>query len=500
MNNKDVKTEFSVFSATDFSVDKWNRCRLLFISLIIWGISFPAFSENVLETWAAPEGVALNGDFTVKVRAVGTDEWKEIPTYLIKVDEVRGTKHHVENASMSQFGFSGGVEVAVTYNNGVIRTARVRPLSHGITPQVDGATLTFRLDTPRNLSVEVNDDIFHNLHLFANPLETEKPRKKDKNVLYFGPGVHHFENDTFVVPSGKTVYVSGGAVLMGQILIDGVRDVKVIGRGMVDHSVKMGIRIANSRNVYVEGLFATQCATGGSDSVTIRNVKSISYYGWGDGMNVFASNNVLHDGVFCRNSDDCTTVYGTRMGFVGGCKNITMQNATLWADVAHPIFIGIHGNVENPEVLENLHYVNIDILDHKEPQIDYQGCLAINAGDNNLIRNVRFENIRIENFRQGQLVNLRIFYNEKYCKAPGRGIENVLFKNISYQGDRAEISVIAGYDKERKIKNIRFENLQINGQLISDDMPDKPKWYKTADMARFFVGEHVEQVEFVKID
>ena len=36
-------------------------------------------------------------------------------------------------------------------------------------------------------------------------------------------------------------------------------------------------------------------------------------------MNVFASNNVLFDGVFCRNSDDCTTVYATRLGFHGGC-------------------------------------------------------------------------------------------------------------------------------------------------------------------------------------
>ena len=47
-------------------------------------------------------------------------------------------------------------------------------------------------------------------------------------------------------------------------------------------------------------------------------------------MNVFASNNVLFDGVFCRNSDDCTTVYATRMGFHGGCRNVTMQNSTLW--------------------------------------------------------------------------------------------------------------------------------------------------------------------------
>ena len=89
--------------------------------------------------------------------------------------------------------------------------------------------------------------------------------------------------------------------------------------------------------------------------------------------------------------------------------------------------------------------------------------MAINAGDNNLIRNVHFEDIRVENFRQGQLVNLRIFYNEKYCTAPGRGIENVLFKNISYTGENAELSIIEGYDEKRKVKNIRFENLKING-------------------------------------
>ena len=217
-------------------------------------------------------------------------------------------------------------------------------------------------------------------------------------------------------------------------------------------------------------------------------------------MNVFASNNVLFDGVFCRNSDDCTTVYGTRLGFEGGCRNITMQNSTLWADVAHPIFIGIHGNSKEQEILEDLNYVNIDILDHKEKQLNYQGCMAINAGDNNLIRNVRFENIRVEDFRQGQLVNLRIFYNKKYCTAPGRGIENVLFKDISYTGDRAEVSVIEGYNEERKIKDIRFENLRVNGRLITDDMSGKPGWYNTGDMCRIYVGPHVENVVFTKTE
>ena len=233
-------------------------------------------------------------------------------------------------------------------------------------------------------------------------------------------------------------------------------------------------------------------------SLAGKKIALFGSYGWGDGMNVFASNNVLFDGVFCRNSDDCTTVYATRMGFNGGCRNITMQNSTLWADVAHPIFIGLHGNPEKNEIMENLNYINIDILDHKEKQVDYQGCLAINVGDNNLVRNVRFENIRIENFRQGQLVNLRIFFNKKYCAAPGRGIENVLFKDITYNGENAELSIIAGYNEERKVKDIRFENLRINGEVIYDDMPGKPKWYKTGDMARFFIGEHVEGMTFTK--
>ena len=450
-----------------------------------------------VEVAGAPQGISLNNDFTVKVRPEGKSKWVLVPTYLVKVDEVRETKHHVEHASMATFDFSEKVEIEVTYNKGKIDSARVRPLSYDIPFTIEGNTLQFSLEKPANLSVEVNGDIFHNLHLFANPLDTFKVDKKNPDLIYFGPGIHRFEGGEFRIPSGKTVYVAGGAVMMGRMLIENVHDVKLLGRGIIDPSVKMGIRIANSRNVYVEGLMATQCATGGSDSVTIRNVKVISYFGWGDGMNVFSSRNVLFDRVFCRTSDDCTTVYGTRLGFEGPSSNITMQNSTLWADVAHPIFIGIHGNADKPEILENLNYVNIDILDHKEKQLNYQGCLAINAGDENLIQNVRFEDIRIENFRQGQLVNLRIFFNEKYCKAPGRGIENVVFKNVSYTGNRAEISVIEGYDAQRKVRNIRFENLRINGQIISDDMPGKPKWYHTGDMARIYVGPHVEGVSFL---
>lgn len=269
--------------------------------------------------------------------------------------------------------------------------------------------------------------------------------------------------------------------MLGTLIADGVRDVRFFGRGEIHPEGRgAGIEIRRSRNVEADGVIVTQIPVGESDSVRISNVKSISSYGWGDGMNVFASSNVSYDGVFCRNSDDCSTVYATRKGFRGGCRNILMENSTLWADVAHPIMIGLHGNVEQPDTIENVTYRNIDILDHCEKQLDYQGCFGISCGDNNLVRDITFDNIRVEDFRQGQLVNIRIFFNKKYCLAPGRGVYNVLFKDIDYRGTRSEMSVIAGYDDSRPVSGITFENLRINGVHIADDMTGKPNGTRPA--------------------
>jgi hypothetical protein len=141
---------------------------------------------------------------------------------------------------------------------------------------------------------------------------------------------------------------------------------------------------------------------------------------------------------------------------------------------------------------------NIDILDQHQDQIDYQECMALNAGDKNLIKNIRFENIRIDDIRKGQLVNMRVMFNRKYNTAVGMGIEDVYFKDITYKGKRAQQSIIAGYDDNRKIKNVVLEHLLMNGTVISDDMAGKPSWFKTADFANIFIGEHVDNVTFIQ--
>lgn len=481
------------------------------LSLLTLALAIFLPGKAELVTYPAGPGVETLDDFTVEVRQGAETPWKPVAVYPVKVDEVRGTKHTPETASMAYFDFDGTVDVRVIAHRAPVTEARVRPLSYNITPAVSGDTLTFSLSSPRNLSVEVNGDIFHNLHLFANPIDTHRPSakvlknlKKHKDLIYFAPGVHNLPGDTLSVPSGTTVYIDGGARVYGQLIANGVSDVKFYGRGEVHPRGRgEGVYIKRSKNIEADGIIVTQIPVGGSDSVSINNVKSISYYGWGDGMNVFASDNVHYNNVFCRNSDDCNTVYATRKGFNGGCKNITMENSTLWADVAHPIMIGLHGSAAElgtdapADTIQNLMYRNIDILDHQEKQIDYQGCFAINCGDNNLVKDITFDNIRVEDFRQGQLFNIRIFFNEKYCKAPGTCVKNVLFKDVVYNGSGDELSIIAGYNEDRKVSDITFENLVINGVKIADDMPGKPKWYKTGDMARIFIGEHVDNVKFI---
>jgi hypothetical protein len=454
-------------------------------------------------TYPIPAGITQNTTFKVKVRTPGK-EWQPVSTYLATfriIDPVTG--HGAQpNSSMAYFDFSGTVEVSVTYTKGRIETARIRPLSYGITHEADGQdTLTFALTEPRNLSIEVNGDIFDNLQLFAGPVETNQPAAGDPDVIYFGPGVHSPSGGSVTVPSGKTVYLAGGAVLEGDVTFVKVENARLMGRGVIFNASGGACRVESSRNIEIDGVTMLDPAgyavtAGETQNLTITNIRSLSSVEWGDGLDFFCCKDVLVDGVFMRNSDDCIAIYNHRWSYYGDTRNIIVRNSTLWADVAHPINVGTHGNTANPETIENLTFSNIDILDHREPQMDYQGCIALDAGDGNLIRNVRIEDVRVEDFRWGQLVNMRVMYNKSYNTSPGRGIGTVYIKNLSYTGTHANPSILVGYDADHLITDVTFENLVLNGKVVSDT-DGHARWYKTSDFVPIFTNEHVRNLRFL---
>lgn len=461
--------------------------KLLFILFASFSVAMQA---QELMTYEVPKEMfysAHNDDFTVKVRVPG-GEWRDLYEYKVEVDM---DKRQI--ASMVSFDFLGKVEVQVRKNNGMVNAVQIRPLSYAIVPEIDGTTITFSLDRPRKLSLEVNGDKLQNLHIFANAILSEKPNPDDLDVIYFGPGLHQPKgqsNDVFRIPSGKTVFIDGGAVLKGKLLVDSAHNVKIKGHGII-FQPERGVEIRHSQNITVDGpIFINPkhyTIYGGEvNGLTVRNIKSFSNKGWSDGIDLMSCSEVSVDDIFMRNSDDCIAIYGHRWQAYGNAKNIKIKNSTLWADIAHPINIGLHGNAEaGGDTIENITFSNIDILEHDEDDRNCQGCMAICPSDNNLVRNITFEDIRVENFQEGQLFNIRVLNDKKYSKAPGRGIENILFKNIQYNGKGANPSAIYGYDKERKVKNITFENVRINGKLI-----------KNAADGDIKIGDHTVGVKF----
>jgi hypothetical protein len=403
-----------------------------------------------------------NDDYTVKVRTLD-GEWRDLYEYKVMVD-----MDHVQESSLVHFDFSGVVEVMVRKNNGIVNDAIIRPLSTGVKPRVNGNVILFTVHRPLKLSLEVNGDRFHNLHVFARQFHKQTIDNNDPGVIYFGPGFHQPEKSgVYKIPSGKTVYVHGGAVVKGKFLIDSASNVRIVGSGIVLQSER-GVEITHSSNVEVNGIIFINpdhytIFGGASTRLIIRDIMSFSSKGWSDGIDLMSCSDVIIDCVFMRNSDDCIAIYGHRWKYFGNARNYEITNSALWADVAHPTNIGIHGNAKHAgDTIENIVFSNIDILEHDEDDRNYQGCMAITCSDNNFVRNVRYENIRIENIQEGQLMNFRVVFNEKYSSAPGRAIENIQLRNISYSGDPVNPSVMQGYDKSRKISGIKIRNLVIN--------------------------------------
>lgn len=68
------------------------------------------------------------------------------------------------------------------------------------------------------------------LVIFGNPLEKDAPKAGDKNVVYFGAGVH--TPDEIKLSDNQTLYIAGGAVVKSRLRATG-KNITVRGRGIL---------------------------------------------------------------------------------------------------------------------------------------------------------------------------------------------------------------------------------------------------------------------------
>ena len=156
----------------------------------------------------------------------------------------------------SQFFVEGETEIEIRCTE-PIENFEIRPFHKKIEGEVQGNRLRFKVAKPEMLMITVND--FKPLCLFQTPPEKDIPDPKDPNVVYFRNGVH--EPGLITPQSGQTIYLEQGALVKGYVYAEGVNNVIIRGRGIIDargYTDKpkkiCGIEFKNSRNIIVEGI------------------------------------------------------------------------------------------------------------------------------------------------------------------------------------------------------------------------------------------------------
>ncbi len=440
-----------------------------------------ADNESKVVDYPAPEGIAAHEYYEVNANS------QSVFVYETEVGLSR------QKAGFAYFDFSGTVAVEV-HTGGEIESATIRPLSLGITPEIDGKILRFTLNRPVNLSIEVNGNTGTNLHLFTNPIETDIPDPEDSGVIYFGPGIHEL-SDTLFVPSNTTVYIAGGAIVRGRIHTDNAHNVKIRGRGIVDGSTvnredfggeagSFFMRLWRSSNIEVNGIILHNSPHWTlvpieSEKVNIHNVRLIGQRrSNNDGMDIVDSRNVLIDNVFIRTIDDAIAL---KAKYIGGERNqttdVTIQNSTIWnEDAGNALEIGFETLTDQ---MKNLTFRNIDIIHNNDGS-----ALSIHNGDSADIHNVVYDDIRIESAggKSYNFINMYI-QNTFYSTGDERGeINNVVINNIR-SIEPLKPSNITGLNAENSIRDLRIHQLIANGSLLS-----------TLGEAQINVGSHAHNV------
>ncbi|HEX7583644.1 MAG TPA: glycosyl hydrolase family 28 protein [Prolixibacteraceae bacterium] len=395
------------------------------------------------------------------------------PEFELEVNGQPVFVYNTRNAAFASFSFEGKVDVKVTFLSPVF-SFDIRPKSRNIEAKLYRNQIQFSLDKPENLSVEINRNLKRPLFIFANPIETNIPDKADKNVVFFEKGKIHYPGEVFI-KSNQTVYIEGGAIVRGHFMTDKGKNIKICGRGILDNSRYLKgehrpIEINQCENVLIEGIILTEsrhwsCASFASKNVTYNNLKIVSSNDWDDGIDIVGSQHVLVNNCFIQSKDDCIAIksgvnYFTKFNSSFNVDDVVVQNSVMWNGVwGNALEIGFETITDT---IKNVTFKNCDLIHVEGPE----GTFTIHNGDRAVVKNVRYEDIRVEDSK-GWLIDFRIL-NSVYSKDKERGkIEDVSFKNISVEGDQFPYSQLLGFDETHRIKGVTLENVVINGIKVN---------------------------------
>ncbi|NQT87726.1 hypothetical protein HQ560_13235, partial [bacterium] len=413
-------------------------------------------------TYPAPPEIEPSADFRVRI------DGQDVFVYSCDV------------ASYAIFALEGmaQVEIDVLFP---FEKVQVRPFSRYHRREVEGSTIRLDLRGPTKLSIECDEELRRPLFLFVSAPDDDAPSSDDPNVRYFEGGTLHTPG-MMELSSKETIYLAGGAVVRGAIRAEGQRKIAVRGHGVLDGSAwphdpgsdrPHMLSFVDCRNVTVDGVTVADspCWTlvpVGCERVRLRDVRIITSSANGDGIDIVGSRDVTVDDAFLRTKDDCIAIKAMTSRHPSGGRDVErvrVRGSVFWnAEWGNALEIGYETRCDS---ISDIVFEDCDVIHCEFEGYQSGGVFTIHNGDRATIRNVRYENIRVEDARE-KLIDIKVLVAQ-YTRDNVRGqVRDIHFKDIRVVSGPFPVSIIRGLDGEHMIKNVTLENVSARRTAFKD--------------------------------
>ncbi len=422
---------------------------------------------------------------------------------------------HSEQAGLVHFDFSGSAHFRVVTRYEIFSVKMLPESKHISLQRMDGNNgdeLCFTITKPGQYVLEVNGAHFP-LHIFADPMETDKPdcnapnvqyistqEKKShliytemtnsvtlpegKDILYYGPGEHYV--GVIELKSNQSVYVDGGAVVYAAIRANKQQNLRIYGRGILngrlfERTSLMGelsniLHFDECDNITVEGITIQDSmiynfATAICNNMLVKNMKIFSWRKNSDGIDMHNNSHVRVEDCFVRCFDDCICLKGQNeyQGYPLDNKplhDVTVERCTIWADWGRPMEIGAETSGSD---MSGVLFHDCDILHFVFAACDVQCC------GNAPVHDIVFDDIRIgEPLAPQTEPRLLEVFLRPMCWMPDEGlgyVRDITFRNLAYTGSVIVPCRFIGYQSGNDISGIHLENITLRGRLMTE--PDE---------------------------
>ena len=449
----------------------------------------------------------LNTDFRVQINKIPC-EVRECRVSAIPFNRPWPGKQRPydqsESAGFISFSADEKVEIKVKRKQPFDK-AIIRPLSKNIAVNIVDDEVVFVLSEQGQYVLEFGN-IHNALHIFFNKIK-EYPKAKDATV-YFGPGIHF--PGVITLRDNETVYIDEEAVVFGSIYSPGAKNVKIFGGGVLDNSTEERVtehcyenhtkgtfRIYNCENIDVSDIILTNSSTWAMsmfdcNKIHVDNIKIVGHWRYNtDGIDIVNSENVLIENSFIRSFDDTISIKAI-YDHPKPIQNLTVDNCVMWCGWGKNCEVGIETDgVE----YKNITFRNCSLIHNSV------GAMCISNGNQADIHDILFENMSVEFQSDTMCEVLQWEDNQKYESGnnfmPPCAIRNIIapyavrktssdgvvrkiseklgdvhditYRNINIYTDNDSlrpIILMKTSECERIMRNIKLENIYINGKRI----------------------------------